>query len=141
MQVTRGIWNTPEAVKENAAGKRWDEKARVWVEENLVMEAQALQEVPEDDDDVFAAAGERAKARDPNSARGAGASVSDTAYYDMLGVSPAATAADIKRQYYIKVSVGQRAPGRGGRGSRKTAPRPAPLLCLPGLHPQQPRPA
>ena len=60
-QIARGAYNTPEAIMEANAGKRWDSHRRVWVAEDLVQESLKLSECS--DDDILEKARERAKAR------------------------------------------------------------------------------
>jgi hypothetical protein len=50
-QVVRGIYNTPEAVTESMSGKRWDQRKRDWVQDNLVDDAVHLTDI--DDEDMF----------------------------------------------------------------------------------------
>ena len=106
-QIARGAYNTPEAIMEANAGKRWDSHRRVWVAEDLVQESLKLSECS--DDDILEKARERAKARGEapglEGALGGGGSsggdVASTEYYDALEVTPAATAGEIKRAYYL----------------------------------------
>ena len=105
-QIARGAYNTPEAIMEANAGKRWDSHRRVWVAEDLVQESLKLSECS--DDDILEKARERAKARGEapglEGALGGGSSggdVASTEYYDALEVTPAATAGEIKRAYYL----------------------------------------
>lgn len=106
-QIARGAYNTPEAIMEANAGKRWDSHRRVWVAEDLVQESLKLSECS--DDDILEKARERAKARGEapglEGALGGGGSsggdVASTEYYDALEVAPAATAGEIKRAYYL----------------------------------------
>jgi hypothetical protein len=105
-QIARGAYNTPEAIMEANAGKRWDSHRRVWVAEDLVQESLKLSECSADD--ILEKARERAKARGEapglEGALGGGSSggdVASTEYYDALEVTPAATAGEIKRAYYL----------------------------------------
>jgi len=50
-QVVRGIYNTPESVTESVSGKRWDQRKREWVQDNLVDDAVHLTHM--DDEDMF----------------------------------------------------------------------------------------
>ena len=114
-QIVRGVANTPEAIAEANAGKRWDPHAREWVTEDLVEEALKLAKTT--DEDILEGARRRAKA---GSASGSGsgsgsgpggsessggsegsASVASTELYEALGVSPTATEGEIKRAYYL----------------------------------------
>ena len=108
-QIARGAYNTPEAIMEANAGKRWDSHRRVWVAEDLVQESLRLSECS--DEDILEKARERAKARGEalgleGALGGGGAAVNgggvaSTEYYDALEVAPTATPAEIKRSYYL----------------------------------------
>lgn len=108
-QIARGAYNTPEAIMEANAGKRWDSHRRVWVAEDLVQESLRLSECS--DEDILEKARERAKARgEAPGLEGAlggggaavnGGGVASTEYYDALDVAPSATPAEIKRSYYL----------------------------------------
>ena len=105
-QVVRGIINTPEAIAEANAGKRWNNRTREWVQEDLVQEALKLAEM--EDEDILEKARQRARERGAapglEGMMGGGSSsngeVSETEFYDVLEVGSTATAAEIKRNYY-----------------------------------------
>ena len=105
-QIVRGAINTPEAIVEANAGKRWDTHKREWVAEDLHAESIALAETT--DEDILEAARKRAAANrgEPADASGGGAdgntAVLDSELYDALGVAPSASAGEIKRAYYLK---------------------------------------
>lgn len=104
-QIVRGVANTPEAIAEANAGKRWDPHAREWVTEDLVEEALKLAKTT--DEDILEGARRRAAAKagsGPGSGPGgpeSSASVASTELYEALGVSPTATEGEIKRAYYL----------------------------------------
>ncbi|EEH54511.1 uncharacterized protein MICPUCDRAFT_34846 [Micromonas pusilla CCMP1545] len=109
-QIVRGIANTPEAIAEANAGKRWNRRTREWVTEDLVKEALKLAEI--DDETILEKARERARAREAEERAtsggggggGGGATgggVSETEFYDVLEVAPTASASEIKRAYYV----------------------------------------
>ena len=101
----RGLAATPEAVSEPFAGKRWDTVSRSWVAEDL--DAEALATPATDADVLEASEARRARGSEaaPGDALGSSRSVADTKLYDVLGVSPNATAADIKRAYFARARV------------------------------------
>ena len=114
-QVVRGIVNTPEAIAEANAGKRWNHRTREWVREDLVQESLKLSEM--DDDDILEKARQRARERGAapglegmmggGGGGGGGGGENDrnvsgeTEFYDVLEVTPSATTGEIKRSYYL----------------------------------------
>ena len=107
-QIVRGVANTPEAIAEANAGKRWDPHAREWVTEDLVEEALRLAKTT--DEEILEGAAKRAEARTTGPGAeafegpggpGPTASVASTELYEALGVSPTATEGEIKRAYYL----------------------------------------
>lgn len=98
-QIGRGLYNTPEAMRAELSGKRWSATKREWYEEDIATERAA---VPDDDEDIFAAAKERARqAEEGGEGAARGGEVADTGYYELLGVEPTASAAEIKKRYFL----------------------------------------
>eukprot|EP00929_Paragymnodinium_shiwhaense_P079707 TRINITY_DN41545_c0_g1_i1.p1 TRINITY_DN41545_c0_g1~~TRINITY_DN41545_c0_g1_i1.p1 ORF type:complete len:1020 (-),score=191.72 TRINITY_DN41545_c0_g1_i1:72-3041(-) len=100
-QVVRGVYHTPEAIKEAQAWttpniehwKRWDPKLGAWVKDSCdlrheVGEAAAI----EDDEDD----GDPSNNRERASSNTRDKKVAETDYYDLLGVQPDATQGQIK---------------------------------------------
>jgi len=92
-QVARGVYNTPEAIQQAHAGKRWDTDTGAWVDDCSDLRAEALiageeseEEEEDDDEDEMIEGGERRERR-----------VVDTAYYDIIGVPTGATSNEIKK--------------------------------------------
>ena len=116
-QIVRGAMNTPEAIHEANAGKRWDSNTREWVADDLVAESLKLAETT--DEAILEAARDRARSHgraagmedvineaanggppgDASSARGG--AVASTEFYDVLGLDPSCSESEIKRAYYL----------------------------------------
>ena len=116
-QIVRGAMNTPEAIHEANAGKRWDANTREWVADDLVAESVKLAETT--DEAIIEAARERARRNGRaagmedvinDAANGASGEndgtdrtthVASTEYYDLLGLDPSCSESEIKRAYYL----------------------------------------
>lgn len=117
-QMAIGVIRTPMAVIGTTAGKDWDDAAQEWVHNDLAEDARRT--LPMTDEDFLAALRETGSAAaifSPHSSStavqsgGAGAGggrglarkrVMDRALYDVLGIEPEATCAEIKKAYYLK---------------------------------------
>lgn len=99
-QVVRGVAATPNAVMEPRRGKWWNDNEGKWILTNLDKEGEALLDIPEDDDDILGEAKKDAEEGDKPGAVSA-SKVVDTAYYDVLEVTPDEKPAKIKRKYYL----------------------------------------
>uniref|UniRef100_A0A7S2SMW4 J domain-containing protein n=1 Tax=Mucochytrium quahogii TaxID=96639 RepID=A0A7S2SMW4_9STRA len=101
-QVGRGLFYTPEAIMENNEAKEWDAEKREWYTYDLNEEAaRVLGQSEEDFVKKQNEAMEGKEGQKPVSVPGA-RHVKETEYYDLLGVEPTATAAQIKKGYYLK---------------------------------------
>lgn len=85
VQIGRGIINTPGSIHAKMSEKVWDEEKREWYYYNLPEEAAEVTKMEE-------AAKAATTAKD----------VSDLEFYNLLGVQPSATPAEIKKAYRIK---------------------------------------
>lgn len=82
IQVGRGIINTPFALQAKSDEKVWDQEKRVWYYYNLSEEAEQELKKP--------------------LAHAPSATIKDTKLYDILGIDPSATPAEVKKAYRVK---------------------------------------
>lgn len=107
VQIGRGIYNTPASVSAISAGKDWDEEKREWIIYNLDDEAKAILSMSEED--FLKSIKHTDKTKEAEATEGAEPKretrkVTDSEFYDILEVPTNATAAEIKKAYYKKVS-------------------------------------
>lgn len=97
VQAARGVLNTPEAFRERAAGKIWDEDTRAWVSYDLNDEARTMLAITEEDwcrqHGIKMDGGGGA-------AEGRSGKVKETELYDALGVESDAGSSTIRKAYF-----------------------------------------
>ena len=100
VQVTRGVAAVPQSILAPRQGKWWNERTGHWMATDMTHESQALEGIPETDDDIL---GKVQQEIDESIEFTAGASgaVKDMTYYQYLEVPATAEPVVIKRQYYL----------------------------------------
>lgn len=106
-QIGRGLINTPTSMHASSQGKDWDPENRTWFVYNLQEEFNTIGSLSEEDfmkslGDAAALLKAGAEGDPTGSAARPARKVADTEFYDILGVSPDATAGEIKKAYYLK---------------------------------------
>lgn len=99
-QIVRGVANTPEAVKQVQAGKRWDAENGVWVDDTCDLRTEAAEAATVESDGEMSDGEEEGEEGEEGEDGRPSKRVADTAYYDTIGVSPTASTDAIKRAYY-----------------------------------------
>jgi hypothetical protein len=95
MQIGRGIYNTPNAVRSSLAGKDWDDELKEWVQFNLIEEEKSgILDMSEEEylKSLGGAGVESSTSQGVSSQKKRSVEVADREYYDILGVTPDATA-------------------------------------------------
>ncbi|CAE7653088.1 DJP1 [Symbiodinium sp. CCMP2456] len=94
-QIVRGVVNTPGAILRTARGEVWNSDARKWEKDWYSLPEEAAEVLCEDCEE----AGGESRARSSGSTS---RKVQHTELYNVLGVRPEASEADIRRAFYKK---------------------------------------
>lgn len=98
-QIIRGLAAVPQSIIAPRQGKWWNDIDGKWTVTNLKTEAGAISRWPTDDSDIL---GDKASEKiDDITGEFQDATVKDTFYYEVLGVTTDADRSKIKRQYYL----------------------------------------
>jgi len=100
-QVSRGVYNSAEAISSSNKGMVWNEKNREWIYYNLEVDMREVEKLAEErkqKGDLYGVGGSS------NNLNGGGPerAVKDRTYYDLMGVSTNATQGQMKKAYYVK---------------------------------------
>lgn len=110
MQIGRGLYHTPGAVSASFSGKEWDEEKGEWYVYSLPSEAETMLsrdvesfiESMRSELEAEAEQQQRVQQDGDSKEENSAKQVVDSGYYDLLGVPPNASAAAIKKAYYLK---------------------------------------
>lgn len=98
-QVSRGVYNSAEAIHSSGKGMVWNESEREWFYYKLDDEVEEIERIAEERKKKGEHVGGGTSSSGPERA------VKDRTYYDLLGVPTNATQAELKKSYYKKARV------------------------------------
>jgi curved DNA-binding protein CbpA len=117
-QTASGLFRTPSAVYHGVQGKDWDADANEWIFYDLQVEAEKLEKITEEEfirllkkhpstsiyspHPIVDPQTEKGNENDNDHVRQPKKKIQDRELYDILGIEPEATAAEIKKAYYAK---------------------------------------
>ena len=104
-QAARGVINTPEAIMERRAGKKWDKEKREWRErwytiKDDVEQIKKQREELEEAKRKFVPGPQKKFNKPPETNNQEKRDIVDTYYYDILGIKPDASQIEIRKMYY-----------------------------------------
>ncbi|CDR97229.1 dnaJ domain containing protein, putative [Babesia bigemina] len=99
-QIGRGIYNTPNAICQRVNGKKWNKQHCEWRDNWYSLEEEVKEVMNAIERQREAVQQQQADVDVSQRYNKRNVAVAETDFYDVLGVPPTATQAEIKRQYY-----------------------------------------